>query len=77
MEQTRLIPEIGKIEAKKRTGSKRTESVFLDLLWSPRIDSNLFVPKLSKERRQTKVFVPQLSKERRRSEVLVPQLWKE
>ena len=34
--------------------------------------TNLFIPKLSKERRQTKVFVPQLSKERRQSEVFVP-----
>jgi hypothetical protein len=39
--------------------------------------TNLFIPKLSKERRQTKVFVPQLSKERRRSEVFAPQLSKE
>jgi hypothetical protein len=35
-EQTRLIPEIGKIEAKKTNWIevKRTEAVFLKLLWS-------------------------------------------
>ncbi len=40
-EQTRLIPEIGKIEAKKTNWIevKRTEAVFLKLLWSPGIDS--------------------------------------
>ncbi len=37
-EQTRLIPEIGKIEAKKTNWIevKRTEAIFLKLLWSPR-----------------------------------------
>jgi hypothetical protein len=38
---TRLIPEIGKIEAKKTNWIevKQTEAVFLKLLWSPGIDS--------------------------------------
>ena len=38
----RLIPAIGKIEAKKKPNwieVKRTEAVFLKLLWSPEIDS--------------------------------------
>jgi hypothetical protein len=45
-EQTRLIPEIGKIEAKKTNWIevKRTEAVFLKLLWSPGIDSKELVP---------------------------------
>jgi len=40
-ERTRLIPEIGKIEAKKTNliEVKRTEAVFLKLLWSTGIDS--------------------------------------
>jgi hypothetical protein len=40
--RTRLIPEIGKIEAKRKPNwieVKRTEVVFLKLLWSPGIDS--------------------------------------
>jgi hypothetical protein len=44
-ERTRLIPEIGKIEAKKTNWIevKRTQAVFLKLLWSPGIDSNEFI----------------------------------
>jgi hypothetical protein len=40
-EQTRLIPEIGKIQEKKMNWIevKRTEAVFLKLLWSPGINS--------------------------------------
>jgi hypothetical protein len=46
VEQTRLIPEIGKIEAKKTNWMevKRTEAVFLKLLWSPGIDSKELIP---------------------------------
>jgi hypothetical protein len=46
VEQTRLIPEIGKIEAKKTNWIevKRTEAVFLKLLWSPGIDSKELIP---------------------------------
>ena len=45
-EQTRIIPEIGKIEAKKTNWIevKRTEAVFLKLLWSPGIDSKELIP---------------------------------
>ncbi len=45
-EQTQLIPEIGKIEAKKMNWIevKRTEAVFLKLLWSPGIDSKELIP---------------------------------
>jgi hypothetical protein len=45
-ERTRLIPEIGKIEAKKTNWIevKRTEAVFLKLLWSPGIDSKELIP---------------------------------
>jgi hypothetical protein len=45
-ERTRLILEIGKIEAKKTNWIevKRTEAVFLKLLWSPRIDSKELIP---------------------------------
>ncbi len=45
-ERTRLIPEIGKIEAKKTRWIevKRTETVFLKLLWSPGIDSKELIP---------------------------------
>jgi hypothetical protein len=41
----RLIPKIGKIEAKKTNWIKvkRTEAVFLKLLWSPGIDSKEFI----------------------------------
>jgi hypothetical protein len=52
-------------------------NIFVPQLSKGQRITNLFVPKLSKERRQTKVFVPQLSKERRRSKVFVPQLSKE
>ncbi len=46
MERTRLIPEIGKIETKKTNWIevKRTEAVFLKLLWSPEIDSKKLIP---------------------------------
>jgi hypothetical protein len=45
-EQIRLIPEIGKIKAKKMNWIKvkRTEAVFLKLLWSPGIDSKELIP---------------------------------
>jgi hypothetical protein len=45
-ERTPLIPEIGKIEAKKTNwiDVKRTEAVFLKLLWSPGIDSKELIP---------------------------------
>jgi hypothetical protein len=45
-ERTQLIPEIVKIEAKKTKWSevKRTEAVFLKLLWSPGIDSKELIP---------------------------------
>jgi hypothetical protein len=45
VEQTRLIPEIGKIEAKKSNWIevKRTKAVFLKLLECPRIDSKELV----------------------------------
>jgi hypothetical protein len=45
-ERTRLIPEIGKIEAKITNWIKvkRTEAVFLKLLWSPEIDSKKLIP---------------------------------
>ncbi len=45
-ERTRLIPEIVKIEAKKTNWIKvkRTEAVFLKLLWSPGIDSKELIP---------------------------------
>jgi hypothetical protein len=45
-ERTRLIPEIGKIEAKKTNWIevKRTEAVFLKLLWSPGINSKELIP---------------------------------
>ncbi len=44
--QTRLIPEIGKIKAKKTNWMevKRTEAVFLKLLWSPGIDFKELIP---------------------------------
>ncbi len=44
--RTRLIPEIGKIEPKKTNWMevKRTEAVFLKLLWSPGIDSKELIP---------------------------------
>ncbi len=37
-------------------------------------NTNLFIPKLSKEGRQTKVFVPKPSMERKKTNALVPQL---
>ncbi len=40
-------------------------NIFVPQLSKGRRIMNLFFPKLSKERRQTKVFVPQLSKEQR------------
>jgi hypothetical protein len=45
-ERTRLIPEIGKIKAKKTNWIevKRTQAVFLKLLWSPGIDSKELIP---------------------------------
>jgi hypothetical protein len=45
-ERTWLIPEIGKIKAKKMNWVevKRTEAVFLKLLWSPGIDSEELIP---------------------------------
>jgi hypothetical protein len=45
-ERTWLIPEIDTIEAKKtnRIEVKRTEAVFLKLLWSPGIDSKEMIP---------------------------------
>jgi hypothetical protein len=45
-ERTRLIPEIGKIEAKKTIWIElnQTEAVFLKLLWSPGIDSKELIP---------------------------------
>jgi hypothetical protein len=45
-ERTWLIPEIGKIEAKKTNWIevKRTEAVFLKLLWSQGIDSKELIP---------------------------------
>ncbi len=45
-ELTRLIPEIGKMEAKKTywIEVKRTEAVFLKLLWSPAFDSKELIP---------------------------------
>jgi hypothetical protein len=45
-ERTLLIPEIGKIEAKKTNWIevKRTEAVFVKLLWSPGIDSKELIP---------------------------------
>ncbi len=49
-------------------------NIFLPQLSKGQKITNLFVPKLLKEQRQSEVFVPQLSKERRRSEVFVPQL---
>jgi hypothetical protein len=45
--RTRFILEIGKIEEKKKTNwikGKRTESVFLKLLWSSGIDSKELIP---------------------------------
>ncbi len=44
--RTQLIPEIGKIEAKKTNWIevKRTEAVFLKLLWSPEIDFKESIP---------------------------------
>jgi hypothetical protein len=46
VERTRLIPEIGKIEEKKTNWIevKRTETLFLKLLWSPGIDSKELLP---------------------------------
>jgi hypothetical protein len=46
VERTRLIPEIGNIKAKKTKliEVKRTEAVFLKLLWSPGIDSKELIP---------------------------------
>jgi hypothetical protein len=46
VERTQLIPEIGKIEAKKTNWIevKRTEAVFLKLLWSPGINSKELIP---------------------------------
>jgi hypothetical protein len=46
VERTRLTPEIGKIEAKKMNWIKvkRTEAVFLKLLWSPGINSKELIP---------------------------------
>jgi hypothetical protein len=46
VEQTLLIPEIGKIEAKKTNWIevKRTEALFLKLLWSPGIYSKKLIP---------------------------------
>ncbi len=40
------MPEIGKIEAKITNWIevKRTEAVFLKLLWSPEIDSKKLIP---------------------------------
>ncbi len=46
VEWTWLIPEIGKIEMKKTNWIKvkRTEAVFLKLLWSPGINSKELIP---------------------------------
>jgi hypothetical protein len=46
VERTRLIPETGKIEAKKTNWIevKLTEAVILKLLWSPGIDSKELIP---------------------------------
>jgi hypothetical protein len=48
-ERIGLIPEIGKIEAEKTNWIevKRTEAVFLKLLWSPGIDSKEWIPPAS------------------------------
>jgi hypothetical protein len=46
VERVRLIPKIGKIEAKKTNWIEveQTEAIFLKLLWSPGIDSKELIP---------------------------------
>ena len=71
--QATLASGIGSLVSIPRLHNMKNEDED-DFFW---IETNIFVPQLSKGQRITNLFVPKLSKERRQTKVFVPQLSKE